>query len=463
MRILRISFTQTRALGVACAVVSFAASQLLTALAVAGPPTKPPLASSDVAILVPLKANIEVDSVFKSTGTGLCNAIQFNGVNGGILSQSQFEAFAKQVFGRGDDGRCNSDSSAQGGGDDATVLSRNPASHLARARGLPGRACNFAAWRVVGFRYEPCFERPGKTFKSRADLASCTPEARLVAQPWNTEGTPFPDDLAMHLIFRVPNPDALVSDLFSFAETTRTATKGNSWDEFDAKPDVLRPHPGLRGEMQRCDGPVSVAYRALLARHTNSTLLRQVAFMTSSTAQVQWTFGAMNFSGGSFSPLTDRAGDKFDNFSGDIFNFGSSFPFNASLKLATFPQTAKFFTNDLLMNPGDLSPAANKQAADLSADLNALEHPVRVGQGASNCISCHMVAQTRSELTNHGVMPSSAGTYTRVTLWPPFDDAVRSTFNFRNFGYGPSFEMGVSRRTANETDDVRQTINAIYR
>ena len=232
---------------------------------------------------------------------------------------------------------------------------------------------------------------------------------------------------------------------------------------FDADPNVLRPHPGLRLEMDRCDGPVSGAYRAFLGKHTNGSLLRQIAFMTSSTAQVQWSFGTTVHNDGRFSPISDPAGDKFDNFSGDVFQFGSTFPFDKSLTTTAIPQLARLFTTELLMADGALTGAAALKAAKASEDLNAVEHPGRVGQGGTNCFSCHMVPQTRNELVNKGVTPTPTGAYPRVTLWPPFDDTLRSTFNFRNFGYGPGFEMGVSRRTANETDDVRRTLNTIFR
>ncbi len=456
---------RTASVGVACVALVYSAIAMVQdpAAAAAPPSLRTPLVNSDVSILVPLKANADVDDVFRARGTGLCNAVPLNGTTSPLLTEAQFSAFAASAFGRGTDLRCNTAGAGGAGGDDAAVLARQPSEQLARLRGLPGRACNYAAWHIVGFRFEPCFERPGKTLSTRTDLTSCTAEARLVVQPWNTEGIPFPDDISMHLIYRVPNTEALVADLFAFAAVTREATQGKTWDSFDSQPNVLRPHPGLRLEMERCEGPVSKAYKALLAKHTNSALLRQVAFMTSSTAQVQWSFGAMNATNGTFSPIADRAGDRFDNFSGDIFNFGDTFPFNRGVSAASFLNTAKLFTSDLLMHEGALSPEAVTLAAQASADLNAIEHPSRIGQGGTNCISCHMTQQSRTELQNKGVTPSTVGAYPAVTLWPPFADANRSTFNFRNFGYGPGFSMGVSRRAANETDDVRRTLNTIFR
>ncbi len=422
-----------------------------------------PLGSSDVSILVPLKASDRVDDVFKMAGTGLCNALKFDETEPSIFGKDQFDAFAASVFGRGRNGQCNElplEGPSKGG--DAEVLASQPSEHLARRRGLPGRACSYQSWRVVGFRYEPCFERPGRTVQRKEDLVGCTPEARLVAQPWNTEGTPFPDDVALHLIYRVPSPDALVDDLFKLAETTTAATKSVRWDNYDTAADVLRPHPGLRAEMDGCRGPVSTAYRAFLGKHTRSNLLRQVAFMTSSTAQVQWSFGAMAFNGGQFAPIRTASGDVFDNFSGDLFNFGSGSPFNASLRSATFPHTARFFDANLLMSRAELTPLARANAQKASEDLAKIEHPGRVGQGATNCVSCHMVPQTRAELVNKGVVPSTSGAYAKVPFWPAFDQASRGLFNLRNFGYGPGFEMGVSQRTLNETDDVRRSLNAVY-
>jgi len=309
---------------------------------------------------------------------------------------------------------------------------------------------------------DPCAGRVGKKFETANDLKSCVPTFRAIAQPFSTQPSIFPDDLALHLIYSVADLGALVGDLRQFAAVTAAATTGSSRDASERDSRMLRPHPGLRVEMNTCNGPVSAGFRTLVSKYARASKLVGTAFMSSSTVQMQWTFGMTTPQNGKFVLEPGIAGEGFYNFSGQEFEFGSAVPFNNGLMSATFPTAAKLYATDLLMNSAPLTEDQKKKASSLSGVLAKLQNPVAISPVGSDCVSCHIAPQAATQLRNLGVTIGTAGGYIDVPVWPAFASDRRSSFNFRNFGYGPGFEWGVSRRVINETDDVRRTLNTVF-
>lgn len=91
-------------------------------------------------------------------------------------------------------------------------------------------------WKIVGFRYDPCFP------KSSQEPLSCIQQIRLIAQPLNANGY---IDLAMHLLYsvgegKITKNDRIIPRLVKIRDMSNGLTTGRA----------LTTHPGLSDEVQ---------------------------------------------------------------------------------------------------------------------------------------------------------------------------------------------------------------------
>lgn len=427
---------------------------------------------SDASIIFPIKRTVttENDPIFQTKGDGLTPG-KYSQLSqapslseGNILSKATFQKLAILVMG-GAPGQetCQPtpDSVLEQFFFSSITDLLQAENNVSFIKGITPEACRYSNWKVVGFRVDPCLDRAGRTFKSKDDLKSCKfNEARLVAQPFvkQADGSNKVLDLTVHLIYKIPNLDTLITDLKAVMAISKASEKKTSWDKAnDGKAQLLRPHHGLRNEMDAGGGEVTTAIKNLLAKHTNESNMTQIAFMTSSLAVTEWTFGFVNVKEGNIDLGTNPAGAKFDNFSDPVFSANSGFPLNQNLKDLQLPSKAPHVGGVMdAMAKRDLTPedlASNTQRIDA---MNDILNPLVVNQISTTCMSCHMAQQAITRLGASANTPDAYGTkpYRPDLVWDQYAFKGRTFLNFRNFGYGPGFELGVSQRTIHEADSV---------
>lgn len=440
------------------------------------------LGASDVAILWSVKPGNELDTVYKMRGNGRCNLPTLglkttNDSNSSVaaVSNAQFENFARITYGRGSKGLCNEViPEGMPTGSALKVMKTNGQSHLSLVHGLTNTGCKYEKWNIVGVRFNPCsnFDVAKNKVIDKASLeSSCNAQVRLVAQPFNDgDNNFFPEDQSLHLIYTVSNRDEVVKDLARIAKITRANSK--QWDEFDNKPDVFRPHAGLRSEMDNClpggkQGPVAREVLSFLRKHTTSDKLANIAWMTTTTTNMEWSFGMAGVSGSNVTRMTMLPGE-YDNFSEELFDFDSQFPFNANQDPAVNPGIEKvsigaMFGKNAMMKE---TPNADDKAkmTEMLKQNDKFLNPEHTNELGATCFSCHMNEQAANEMRERkGVsIQTSEFRYNLGERWPSFGANKRSMYNFRNFGIGPNFQPGISLRSLNDFDHAMKLVNKHY-
>ncbi|MCX6111332.1 MAG: hypothetical protein NTZ90_17185 [Proteobacteria bacterium] len=450
-----------------------------------GPST---LAASDLAILAPLAASPSAaKEMFSIEGDGQCNVFGFDaGAADPIMSRRLFQELSDVVFAQlppvrvdptlpaatqamltkinerlrspaaKHDAKCGEAISFTPF-PDAVLL--KTAAHIARIKGILGGVCNYENWRIVSMRFDVCTDSPAVAgWDTATQLPKCQyTEFRLVAQPIVPAdgGSHEVLDDAIHLIYRLDKPSALIQSLRAFKALSDDAMKGSPWAEADrGGARMLLPHPGLRAEMNRCNGPVSRAFLDLVTSYAKESHLTSLAWMTSSTAEAQWTFKTSDVRGGHVVASEDPR--IHENFSLNAFN-SQQYPLTTDETLATS------------IHPWYKSLAENTavQARSFAPTINALLNPKLISQQAdakhnSNCVSCHLADQTRDAVQTHAGTWPATNQYPAPPMWPPFLQRGHSMQNLRNFGYVPGFHFGVSMRTVNEVDALRDSVQRFF-
>ncbi len=426
-----------------------------------------PLRVSDASIFFPLKRNSAMDDIFKTMGDGFAQAPSLH--EGNVLSKATFQKFTDLIMGAQGQETCQPtpDSILDKHFFSPITDQLNPENNVSFINGITEEACRYSNWKVVGFRLDPCLGRAGRNFATKADLQGCTAEARLVAQPFvrQQDGSARVLDLTMHLVYKIPAMDRLVADLKHVMAITKESEKAIPWDSGDGKAQLLRPHHGLRNEMATKGGKVTTAIKNLIATHTNESNMTQIAFMTSSIAVTEWTFGFVNVNGGNISMGANIARAKFDNFSDTAFSANSAFSLNQDLRNLTLSTKAPHLGSYIgLIAKRDFTPAdVANNTANIDA-MNDILNPLKLNQTSTTCMSCHMAQQAIIRLREAANTPNAVGTrpYKADFTWEHFSFKSRSFLNFRNFGYGPGFEFGVSRRTIHEADSVWKILSMTH-
>lgn len=440
------------------------------------------LGVSDIAILWSVKPGNEIDTIYKMRGNGRCNLPTLdlktrNDTYSSVfaVSKAQFENFARITYGRGSKGLCNEIiPEGMPTGSALKVLKTNGKSHLSLIHGLTNTGCKYEKWNIVGMRFNPCsnFDAVKNNVSDKKSFeSSCFAQVRLVAQPFNDgDNNFFPEDQAIHLVYTVSSRDEVVKDLARIAKVTKANSK--KWDAFDNKPDVFRPHPGLRSEMDNClpggkQGPVVREVLGFLRKHTTSDKLSHIAWMTTTTTNMEWSFGMTGVKGDSVSRLTMLPGE-FDNFSEELFDFDNQFPFNSNQDPVVNPGIEKvsigaMFGKNAMMKETPTAADIAKMTEILKQNDKFL-NPEHTNELGATCFSCHINEQATNELRERkGVsISTSEFRYKLGERWPAFSSHKRSMYNFRNFGIGPNFQPGISLRSLNDFDLAAKLVNKHY-
>lgn len=453
------------------------------------------LGTYDVSILFPLKPVEKFDGVYKKKGDGFCLAPglgeTFENKPFGLTSK-QFLDFSALILGASANGRCVLT-------DEELALSRKSDTELmdshqflAKLRLLPDAVCSQKSWRIVGFRLDPCVTQKRGQVKTKEDLAQCPKEARLVVQPFTRSGDRWVTlDSGLHLIYSVKNIDEMVSDLKIISKATQKNWQPWLWAGRDnSDPWVLKPHPGLRSEMDLCSGtawqkdynfnqrPVSTEIYRFFAKHLTPENLVQIAFFTSNSGLSHWTYGAVEYKDNKFSQLkTVSAGlSPYDSFSNpNISQENPVLPFATHIKNTAKPNLAYWFDPNYQLS-FELSAEQKQESQKRIHELNDLMNPHMTSQFDNvHCFACHMTEQVRNDaqFKLEKYFDLGPGAYQKSgAVWRHFPDFTRNTtslynptrssLNFRNFGYAPGFEIGVSERTLNESDDTVKILDRVY-
>ena len=400
------------------------------------------LLPQDHTILWPIKFSAAKDPLFDAAGDGLCNAP--NLVSDGILDgRTVTSIFNASLNGNGSS--CADDpqwSDLIFDRTEAQLL--EPNIPLILVRGVPPKACDAKVWHVVALRVDPC----QNIVENKKTGVTCRPQLRLVLQPFekSLDGLNVVLDFSLHLIFEVPNLNALRADLLGVAAQSRKSEQAKPWEQTYDGQKVFRPHHGLRNELSTCGGPVAGAIKGLIKNHALSDRLSSAAVMGSSFAVKQWTFMAFKANPGAPLQLTEVHGTRFDNFSESLFGDGKP---SLNVNLATASALPNLYQELSLAALHKPVPQATATAA--LGKINAVLNPLEMSQLGTSCTSCHLAPQTLMTLERlSSVQAAAAPKHFATPVWPGFRLHERSFANLRNLGYGPGFSLSINQRTINE-------------
>ncbi|MEI8027864.1 MAG: hypothetical protein WCI18_16055 [Pseudomonadota bacterium] len=422
------------------------------------------LRPSDISILWPLKSTPSkdgsLDPVFKMKGDGLCNTPKVS--DGNLVFKETFDAFQSKVLNKVGD-QCERSLELE----DKYFLSSDPELmqgdiHLSLLKGIHPFACQEKNWRVTAVRFDPCVN----SSLTIGGATKCESELRLVAQLIETSegGISAVRDFTIHMIYALTPTEIpeLVKDLKNISSISKVSEAKTPWEPyFDGKA-ILRPHHGLRNEMDSCGGTVNTAIKDLLAKYAKPEKLTQMAWMTSSMGVKEWSFGLLEVT---------EAGKKVE-----LKNVNSQFydNFSDNLMMSEAPALNKEFMgnkfgsiyDELTIVAGSKIPPSEQSPEKLKSHFSAVLQILNPNKTAQTqpigCTSCHLAPQTLRRLEDmYGTKAPESEVY-KVSIWPGFLAEKRSFTHLRNFGYGPQFNLAINPRTINETDFAVKLLEKEY-
>ncbi len=353
---------------------------------------------------------------------------------------------------------------------------------------IPIVAADYKAWRVIGFRFDPCANSTNHaTMSNSADLANCIFEMRLIAQPLQAapsttfieqEGrrrrTQGPDtfateDFSMHLIYAIPKDKqgetlaALAQDLRNIKSTASVSTSGLP----------LGIHPVMAQEGLGASGIYAKKIRIMILKYMGGTKLTSVAVSGLKGEDKSWGFMAfpVNTNNQVVSEAITIPEILESATSGKLVT-----SLNGCCTLSPHLSLPKPSMDDFLMlfrstsdfiNPDEFEGFGKENETDLRTGVtlaSQLENPQERSQFQNNCNSCHLATPFR--IKTGLALATDASTFNRFkapkgTTASVDGQSVNSHFwNIRNFGYN-SHQAGVSQRTANESAAVADLVSRI--
>jgi hypothetical protein len=309
-------------------------------------------------------------------------------------------------------------------------------SHFAQLKGVSaGQRISFPQgapqtdyrnWRIVGFRFDPCFPRV-----SNSNPEACSSvELRLVAQPFSNLGGFFTSvDFTAHLVYHVNKQDriAIANELLRLARLSPANTQGAP----------LGVHPGLVQEGY--SGSFYSEVKTFVAKRMNVSNLAQIAFMGLQQDPEPWNFF-----------FTNVKGDKIS---------GANSPFSLTLIDSSHIKPSSRFADNMQKI---LDKNLNVSEEEMMV-TRRIDNPNITTQAGTDCVSCHTTTTARLSWeaknqrslrfgsSNAAFIPSGndafGGTVTHK-LAPGMQDA--DPWNVRNFGYFGSRPQ-ITDRVLNET------------
>jgi hypothetical protein len=412
------------------------------------------LRPSDISILWPLKSapsqDAASDLVFKMKGDGLCNTPKVADWN--LVFKETFALFQKEALNKVGD-QCTRDQELEDKyffHADADLMQGDI--HLSLLKGIHPFACQENNWRITAVRFDPCVNSSETLDKKK----KCDSELRLIAQLIETSdsGINAVRDFTVHMIYEVTRSRVaeVVKDLKELARVSRASEAQTPWEpEFDAK-SILRPHHGLRNEMDSCGGPVTSAMKGFLAKNATPEKLTQLAWMTSSMGVKEWSFGLLEVTEQGKKVELKKINDQFyDNFS-DVLMMTEVPALNKEFFGGKFGS----IYDELFLVAGAKVPPSEQGAEKLKQHFSRttdLLNPNKTAQVQPlGCTSCHLAHQTLSRLEDMYATKAPKADLYDAPVWPGFLAEKRSFTQLRNFGYGPQFSLAINVRSINETD-----------
>lgn len=305
---------------------------------------------------------------------------------------------------------------------------------------------SFDAWKIVGFRFDPCF--PFAKFESPNECESV--ELRLVAQPVvNLLDSLTTNDFTMHLVYHISLSDR--------ARVAKELLELSKLSPVDTSNTPLGIHPGLMSA-----GIQSEFYNkfaSFVTKNMSLQNLKQVAFMGLEAGVEPWNFFFVTVNGNSIS---------------DAKQF-RSFGFVSSTPVTNVPNVASSFTiapkptsaNNLwsIFQTG-VAKATEKQ---MSVTLT-IDNPSVMSQGDTDCASCHATTPARIswETNNQKILNRTGTSAFKLTnndalggnITTKLADKMQqpTSWSVRNFGYFHTSPI-IADRTFNETMQATVFVN----
>ena len=331
-------------------------------------------------------------------------------------------------------------------------------------------------WFVTSLRIDSC----GDTFvlneiKDRVNQetislarkgSGCVPRLRLVVQPFNDFGFPYPT--ALHLLYRLDS-----SALASFIQYLNLAKRAARTElNLETTGIPLSVHPALLQEAQSLDQrEVAKTLEAAVV----STLARAEVKIDIVTLIVRATVNHWKFVGGT---VRDGHWQRFVTEFSQQFNDGRdpeilsgvedlsctifSVCLLRPLKLPAQLNPNGVIVSEIFQNSDHLkvSQTPGHRSEELLIKAERIDQVSQVHFFNTNCVSCHQSSNLRDREALH-LDESETNLYLKgITPFVPKKYLNAFTSNVINFGYFGTIPR-ISTRTAAESANVAQTINQI--
>lgn len=361
---------------------------------------------------------------------------------------------------------------------------------LSKLKNIPSSLCNYNHWKVTAIRLDLCLEQPEiKNFFSKGESLpkDClTQELKLTLKPVYSKNEQYitMDNASIKLIFYLDRDQdkKIIKDLIFISQLTNLIEKQYfaSNLEIENEPGILMPHPGLRKEMNSCDGSISNSFKLFLSRHIKSKNLVAASYWLGNKKLNRFSMGVIPFYQSKSTYLDER--NRVESFSLQ----------NLSRRIDKKPHSEnidRFSENimDSYLKPFRNSPFKIEEPITLNTikkimgKINKIENPTKVTQfpinpshTGSNCLSCHLTAQSKNYLnqivktqhsakSNFHIYKNQEGSTPKI--WSKFKP--KSMKQLDNFGYyynqrTKNLEYSISRRVINETENLLDVIGTYY-
>ncbi len=303
----------------------------------------------------------------------------------------------------------------------------------------------FESWKIVGFRFDPCF--PFTKFDSPNDCDSV--ELRLVAQPVSDAfGAVNTNDFSMHLVYHIS-----LSERGRVAKELLDLSKSSPVDTSKVQ---LGIHPGLLFAGMQSE--FYNKFATFVTKNMSLQNLKQVAFMGLEGGIEPWNFFFVNVNGSNIS---------------DAKQF-RSLGFVSSTSTSPSPTSSSFTIDPKPTSENNLfsifqSGISNATEKQMAVTLT-IDNPLLTSQGDTDCASCHSTTSARIsweasnqknlgrsvtsafKLTNNDSAGGNISTGLGSNLQNP------SSWSVRNFGYFNTSPI-IADRTFNETMQATVFVN----
>ena len=372
----------------------------------ARPPVAVPYGLNDVSVLLPMPASLDDPNALSLGSAG-------NG--GALLSLDNFNAI--QTF--PDDGT--------GPGGDETSF--------------------YDQWRIVSARIDPCF--PDLALLT-TNPSMCRRELRLVAQPFETDGSTGmfgADDDAIHLLYD------LSADDFALMATQFLSIGGPSTHDASV---ALGVHPIIA--QQGLGGAAATSLRATILQYAGAATLSQYTFIQGRF--VEWDFGAFRVINGVRTPIAIHGIGTSDANQGtlqttQITDVGIFDMMPSSAEDDELAPLAGTFSNPSGAIGGGMA-VLTASPADITAAMQKtfdLETPSMFNADTLDCSACHAAGRARVRAKLLGASTDGTTPYSNA----PFnldlmtEDSVQGAMQQqRAFGYNQTTAVW-NQRVINES------------